>query len=115
MTTPFDKEKRKGLTPQQYARFFASRRGICADCGVRIRAGSKWERDHIISLENGGPDTDENCQLLCKPCHDKKYPHDRAEAATSRRKYTNTFVPSKHRKKGFGFTKKFNGDVEIYD
>jgi 5-methylcytosine-specific restriction protein A len=35
-------------------------------------------RDHIVPLAEGGPDTAENTQALCKPCHDIK---SQAEAA----------------------------------
>ena len=66
------------------------------------------------ALVNHGTNDDSNLQLLCKNCHGAKTPGDRKAAATSRRKYIKNTVPGRHRKRGFGFSKKFNGDVEIY-
>ena len=34
--------------------------------------------DHVVALEDGGPDTDENKELLCDPCHVEKTNEDRA-------------------------------------
>jgi len=115
MSNPFDKETRRTWTPQQRARFFASRGGRCENCNRTIRSGEVWHIDHITSLECLGSNDDSNLQLLCFICHGAKTPKDRQAAATSRRKYTNTFVPNKHRKRGFGFSRKFNGDVIVYD
>ena len=120
--TPFDTTPRKSITPQQRAKFFASRHGICANCKITIRSGMVWHRDHIISLENGGEDTDENCQLLCDNCHVYiKTPEDRKEAATNRRKYTKHVIPARYQppkrklqSRGFTGSRKFNGDVVIY-
>lgn len=43
-------------------------------CG---RVINKGEVDHIISLEDGGNNDDENLQLLCLECHLKKTAKDR--------------------------------------
>ncbi|WP_198387586.1 HNH endonuclease [Burkholderia ubonensis] len=47
---------------------------ICQKCRIAVRIG---EVDHIISLENGGTNDDENMQLLCIDCHKKKTATDR--------------------------------------
>lgn len=40
--------------------------GICAKCG---RYDPKWQHDHVLALWNGGDDTLENAQTLCRRCH----------------------------------------------
>ena len=34
-------------------------------------AADGWEAHHVIAVEYGGPDTLENCRILCIPCHKK--------------------------------------------
>ncbi|WP_279607037.1 HNH endonuclease [Burkholderia cenocepacia] len=41
----------------------------CRACGIAVRAGVV---DHIKPLAQGGSNSDENLQLLCKECHDDK-------------------------------------------
>lgn len=41
----------------------------CASCGS---IAVKGEVDHIIPLAKGGTDDDDNLQLLCLACHEKK-------------------------------------------
>ncbi len=96
---PFETTPRKDLTEQQRTRFFFERGGTCAECKNKIRAGTKWEIDHIQSLENGGTNEPENLQLLCAICHGAKTPGDRKQAAKGRRVATRTFVPEAHRQK----------------
>lgn len=46
----------------------------CANCG-KLVAMHEFELDHRIPLHQGGPDTDDNCQVLCAGiggCHDLK-------------------------------------------
>ncbi|MBI0362036.1 HNH endonuclease [Burkholderia oklahomensis] len=47
---------------------------ICQRCGIAVRTG---EVDHIIPLEQGGTNEDENLHLLCIDCHKKKTATDR--------------------------------------
>jgi 5-methylcytosine-specific restriction protein A len=42
---------------------------MCAGRGVTREAE---ELDHIIPLSDGGDDTEDNYQGLCKPCHKAK-------------------------------------------
>lgn len=47
----------------------------CAECGRLTEYPHGFELDHIVSLYQGGPDTDANCQILCSGengCHLKK-------------------------------------------
>lgn len=80
-----------------------------------------WFDDHDESLENGGSNEDHNRQLLCGPCHAKKYPDDRAKAAKTKRKFTKSVIPTKQRQKKsakipsrpFTGWRRFNGDKVI--
>ncbi|WP_158784615.1 HNH endonuclease [Pantoea sp. BAV 3049] len=51
----------------------------CAECGRLTEYPHGFELDHIVSLYQGGPDTDDNCQILCNGengCHRKKTRQD---------------------------------------
>ena len=45
---------------------------LCVSCLDKGIVRPTEEIDHIIRLEDGGPDTDDNCQGLCKDCHKEK-------------------------------------------
>ena len=32
--------------------------------------GKEWQSHHVVSQASGGPDTLQNCQILCVPCHE---------------------------------------------
>lgn len=49
--------------------------------------GNADELDHVIPLAEGGPDTDENTQAACSPCHKAK---SRREAIRGRRRQAAT-------------------------
>lgn len=42
---------------------------LCAHCLRLGQVAPAEELDHITSIERGGPDTIDNMQGLCKPCH----------------------------------------------
>lgn len=48
-------------------RLFASQNGRCVYCGVVL--GTSPHLDHIVPLVRGGAHSDDNVQLLCKPCN----------------------------------------------
>lgn len=50
----------------------------CKGCGVLTDYPWGFELDHIVPLSEGGPDTEENSQVLCIECHKAK---SRAESA----------------------------------
>jgi 5-methylcytosine-specific restriction endonuclease McrA len=112
MANPFTHERRRSMTGQRVARIYAMRSGRCGvlqsngtwgdGCGWEFGVKGDYEVDHIHALEKGGKDDDENCQLLCCACHDKKTPQDHADAGHIRRSFTKHVVPSKFRsKRGF--------------
>lgn len=56
---------------QQRKRRLASE-PLCRHCKERGFVTVAEEVDHIIPLQHGGSDTDDNVQCLCKPCHEIK-------------------------------------------
>ena len=45
---------------------------LCDECRRVGRLTPATEVHHIIAVQDGGSDADENLQALCKPCHSKK-------------------------------------------
>lgn len=66
----------------------------CVKCGYEgtPRAGD-LHADHIIPREEGGPDTLENLQTLCVPCHKPKI---QEEAARGRQRRSGKRPPPIH-------------------
>ena len=72
--------KHRGLRKQVYARD----NGLCQECkrkgkikqlNLHTKRGDNSTMayaDHITPRKQGGTDTLDNYQLLCKPCHDRK-------------------------------------------
>ena len=44
----------------------------CQICRKLVDYPWGFELDHIVPLHQGGPDTEENSQVLCVPCHRDK-------------------------------------------
>ena len=107
MTSPFHHAPRRSMPPQRVARIFAERQGRCGmerndverpwgdGCGRKFRPGDDYEIDHVLALERGGTDDDDNMQLLCSGCHTIKTKDDHAEAGHIRRGYTKHVVPKR--------------------
>lgn len=50
--------------------------GRCEGCGAALQVG-RFHYDHVIPDALGGEPTLENCEVLCRPCHDSKtHKHD---------------------------------------
>ena len=60
-----------------------SRHPLCAECERQGRTTLATQRDHVISLEEGGADDSSNEQGLCDACHDVK---SKAESLRGRRR-----------------------------
>lgn len=70
----------------------------CAGCGRLVsldgRSAVGFEVDHVVRLDEGGPDTDANCQVLCawrdeqgrkQGCHAAKTAGERRSVGPARR------------------------------
>lgn len=51
-----------------HGRLMAQQRGKCPCCHADLRS-TGTHMDHIMPLALGGPNTDDNIQLLCPPCN----------------------------------------------
>jgi len=103
--TSFQHAKRGSMTEQRALRIFQARGGCCAECGPKrkLRPGDDWDVDHIIALENGGTDDDDNLQILCEWHHKQKTGDDHAQAGHGRRMAAKHSVPKRFkRSKGWG-------------
>jgi 5-methylcytosine-specific restriction protein A len=98
MGNPFDHAKRKSMTPYRRARIFAAHDERCHKCTRKIRPGEDWDVDHVLALERGGTDDDENLAPICDWCHTDKTANDHATAGHMKRSYTKHYVPGRFRK-----------------
>jgi 5-methylcytosine-specific restriction endonuclease McrA len=71
------------MTPARRARIIA-RDGCCRYPGCEVAEG--LEVDHIVALELGGRDRDDNLQALCVPHHKAKTKIDAGLIAKARRR-----------------------------
>jgi 5-methylcytosine-specific restriction enzyme A len=106
------------IPPRVRLRQFERDGGVCqCGCGIRIRAGDKWETDHRVAVINGGPNREGNLRTLLTAHHKIK---SREDMATKSKNYK---VRSKHlglqaKRKPFpgsrasGLRKKMDGTVE---
>lgn len=77
-------EKKQRANNQAFKNRHRAKTGklVCAFCGMDETAyhrynNQNFELDHIIPLEDNGPDTFDNTQILCFVCHDFKTSHRR--------------------------------------
>ncbi|WPG35144.1 HNH endonuclease [Variovorax sp. EBFNA2] len=57
---------------------------LCVTCQALGLVVLATQRDHILSLEEGGADSVENTQGLCEPCHEAKSLAEALRARTGR-------------------------------
>ena len=62
----------RGRKSQERRKALLEREPLCRECVRQGRVRAAVIADHIIALVNGGPDTEDNLQPLCKPCSDEK-------------------------------------------
>ncbi len=104
---PFQHHKRGSMTAARVARIFVAREGRCGihdgdgwgdGCGWKFSASDDYDVDHILALERGGTDDDDNLQLLCNACHSKKTPDDHITGSKMKRTFAKSVVPKKFRR-----------------
>jgi len=44
----------------------------CNICGIELNDNREFDIDHIIPIANGGKNTVDNLQAICKACHQEK-------------------------------------------
>ena len=103
--TSFQHNKRGNMTPQRVLRIFQLRGGKCAgQCKRKLGPKDDYDVEHIIALENGGTDDDDNLQIMCEMCHALKTKDDHAQAAHGRGMAVRHQVPKKFRQsRGWGW------------
>ena len=62
----------RGRALQAKRRQLFAREPLCRTCASEGRTTLAAIRDHVIPLEEGGSDADENIQPLCQTCSDAK-------------------------------------------
>jgi len=95
--SPYVHAKRR-MTPQRRARLFAEHDGRCHKCRRNIGPADDWDMEHIIALENGGTDDDDNLAPCCEWCHVTKTTDDHAAHTRGKRAYERHTVPARFRK-----------------
>ncbi len=94
----------RAMTAARRARIIARDGGKCRYPDCEISTG--LEVDHIICLELGGKDRDDNLQTLCSEHHKAKTRLDHKLIAKARRrkaKDQGTYPPSRHKLRGRPF------------
>ncbi len=61
----------RAFTAGMKHRAYERQAGLCAICGEQFDLHD-MEADHIRPWSEGGPTSDDNCQMLCKPCNREK-------------------------------------------
>lgn len=100
---PGEATPRKAMSLGRRGRIIARQGHVCARCGDKV---SVFEIDHVLPIELGGAEDDDNLQALCGRCHRAKTGADIQRIAKARRqaKLNHPRVPSKRplRSRGFG-------------
>lgn len=96
------------VPPRVRLRVFYRDSGICqCGCEQLIRAGQRWQTDHIVAIINGGENRESNLRTLLVKHHAKKTAEDVAEKATVNRKRSANLGIKKRRRTIPG--RKFDG------
>jgi 5-methylcytosine-specific restriction endonuclease McrA len=108
------------IPPRVRLRVFEAHGGVCHISGRKIRAGEKWEADHVIALINGGENRESNLAPALSDKHKAKTAADvrqKADVARKRQKHLGIKTDSGRKLQSRGFDKtrrkKLNGTVEV--
>jgi len=83
--TKYGLEERRVLSPRDRLSLFERHRGVCCLCGLKIMVGDKWIVEHIIALELGGGNADDNLGPAHDHCAREKTKEDHARGAKLKR------------------------------
>jgi hypothetical protein len=108
-------------TPQQKTALFLERGGKCEhpSCRRKLRPGDGYYFEHVLALECGGTDDDDNLQIWCHWHKAEKDAKDHGQAGKQRQTATKHFLPGsqKHTRtrpmpgtKRSGWKQKVSGD-----
>jgi 5-methylcytosine-specific restriction endonuclease McrA len=111
--------KRKHLSAKRKLAIWEREHGKCMICSTKLTTG-RFIFEHVVALEMGGSDTDDNIRLTCKGCATEKTKKDHSQAAHAKRrkaavlgmKQSKTPLPFG---KGSRFKKKMDGTVVLRD
>src|SRR4051812_8130380 len=74
------------IPPRVRLRIFERFNGVCSLSDRKIRAGEKWDCDHIVALINGGEHRESNLAPVLRGPHKAKTAEDVAEKSKVYRK-----------------------------
>lgn len=105
------------IPPRVRLRVFEKHKGVCHLSGRPIRAGERWDCDHVIALCNGGQHRESNLAPALAAPHKIKTAADVAEkSSVYRKRLAHLGLKPKGRpmpgSKASGFRKRMNGTVE---
>ena len=106
---------RRSFSQKRRAEICLRQRGLCADCGEKIKP-AMFDIDHRQALIHGGDNADDNLAAICFDCHKAKtakdvHGHAHAERiAWGGKQRKGPPMPGSKRSK---FRKKMNGDVVL--
>jgi 5-methylcytosine-specific restriction protein A len=84
--------------------------GHCEGCTARLRSGG-FHFDHIIPDGIGGPATLENCQVLCKTCHDTKTRKADVPRVAQMKRQRDRNTGALRTTRGFKGWRRFSGEI----
>ncbi len=88
---------------------FERARGRCETCTALILYGAQY--DHRIADGIGGEPSVENCQVLCKTCHDLKTTTEDVPKIAKSKRVRAKHVNARVKRSGFRGWRRFNGDL----
>jgi 5-methylcytosine-specific restriction protein A len=97
------------VPPRVKLRVFERYGGVCYLSGRKIRAGEKWDAEHVIAIINGGENRESNLKPALKAPHKEKTKADlaiKSKTARIRAKHLGIFPKSPFKLQGRGFEKR---------
>jgi 5-methylcytosine-specific restriction endonuclease McrA len=107
--------KRGHLSAKRKLSIWEREHGKCMICEAKLTTG-RFIFEHVIALEMGGTDTDDNIRLTCKGCATEKTKKDHSQAAHAKRRKASVLGMKQSKTplpfgRGSKFKKKMDGTV----